>query len=67
MLIFIYYFVFYFDNKIMPKIYFDNKIMPKKTDVTATQRLHKSHKTVTYLFVTAKKQLQNENGRFLYT
>ncbi len=31
----------------------------KITDVTAIQRLHKSQKTVTHLFVTAKKRLQN--------
>ncbi len=43
---------------------FDIKKMPKGkkfkiTDVTAIQRLHKSQKTVTHLFVTAKKRLQN--------
>ena len=36
----------------------------KKFGVTAIQRLHKSHITVTQLFVTAKKRLQNDcNGQ----
>ena len=38
-----------------------------KTGVTAIKQLHKSHKTVTHLFVTAKQRLQNEKCRFLYT
>ncbi len=48
-----------FDMKKMPK---GKKI--KITDVTAIQRLHKSQKTVTHLFVTAKKLLQNEKNIF---
>ena len=41
--------------------------MPKKTDVTAIQRLHKSHKTVTHWFVTAKQRLQNDGEILFFT
>ena len=42
----------------MPKMK-KKKISAQQTGVTAIQRLHKSHKTVTQLFATAKKRLQN--------
>ena len=47
LLIFIFHCILCFDSKQMPK-------MKKITGVTAIQRLHKSHITVTQLFVTAK-------------
>ena len=46
----------------LKKLNFKNKRL--QTGVTAIQRLHKSHITVTQLFVTAKKRLQNDcNGQ----
>ena len=53
LLIFIFHCILSFDSKQMPKMKnFKNKRL--QTGVTAIQRLHKSHKTVTQLFVTAK-------------